>query len=88
MFAFVTAMFTFDGPVPLAAEAVSQFLPSDVLVLTVQFRVPAPALRTWIGWLGGLLPPVFILKLNCPGSVSREGKVGSVTVRVTGTVIA
>jgi hypothetical protein len=81
-------MFTVDGAAPLWMEVLSQFPPSEVLFASVQFKVPDPALRIWTGWLGGARPPVFIVKLNWPGTLSKNALEASETVRVTGTVIA
>src|SRR5450755_2467567 len=41
----VTEIVTVVGAVPFRGEALSQFPPSDVLVLAVQVSVPLPALR-------------------------------------------
>ena len=43
--ALFTEIVTSEGAVPLDADALSQLLPVDVLVVKFQFRVPVPALR-------------------------------------------
>jgi len=79
-------MVTNEGAVPLAAEILSQLPPLKVLPATVQFSVPVPALRTCRIWLEKLVPPVLVVKLNCPGILSKNALPAPPTIRVTGTV--
>ena len=62
----ITPTVTFAGAVPFGADTLSQLPPSDVLVETVQFKVPDPPLRIWTVWLGGLLVLGVKEKLMCP----------------------
>src|SRR5215471_17278234 len=62
-FAVTSDTLTFADPVPLVEETLSQFPPSAVLVLKLQFNVPVPPLRTYRLWLGGFNPPVCNEKL-------------------------
>src|SRR4029077_4874602 len=81
-------MLTREGAVPLSGEALSQLPPSEVLISSVQFKVPDPPFRICNGWLGGARPPVTRLKVIWPGRLSKNAVVGSATVRLTGIVIA
>ncbi len=73
-----------DGAVPLATEVVSQALPSEVVGVTVQFRVPVPPFPTRMR-CETPLPPFVIEKLSLPGRLSKNAPEES-TVSVTGTL--
>ena len=71
------------SPVPLETFVVSQFPPSDVLVVRFQLRLPVPPFRTWMNWLLSVVLPVFSQKLIWPGRLSKNGVEVEVTVKVT-----
>jgi hypothetical protein len=61
-----------EGAVPLDADVLNQFPPSEVLMLDDQANRPDPPFRTCRFWDGGLLElPVFREKLNWPGMLSK-----------------
>src|SRR5206468_1507762 len=86
-FAFVIETVTTEGAVPEASEVLSQFPPSAVLLLRLQFSVPDPPLRIGIDSLGGVCPPVWREKFVAPGSASKNGVPEGTIVNVTGTVM-
>ena len=86
-FASTSPMITFEVAVPLTADALSQLPPSTVLVISVQFSVPVPPFRIWIGWLGGVNPLLSREKLTWPGRLSKKVPPAGATVKDTGTVM-
>ena len=75
------------GAVPVLADNFSQAAPSEVVTPALQVNVPAPPLRIWKDWEGGVPPPVWNEKLIAPGIESKNGFVVAAMVRVTGTAI-
>src|SRR5271163_134174 len=73
-----------EEAVPLGAERVSQLPPSAVVAEAVQPREPAPALRIWTSWAGGVSPLVALEKFRAPATLSKLAAVAGSMVRVTG----
>jgi hypothetical protein len=74
-----------EGAVPDVADTLSQFAELKVLLVSVQLKVPAPALRICSTWGGGC-PPGSIEKLTCPGVLSKKVALAGEITRVTATV--
>jgi hypothetical protein len=75
-----------DGAVPPVEDAVSQFPPSEVLVVSAQFRVPDPPFRICsVCEVAEAL--VLKEKLSFPGRSSKNAVPDAAMVSVTGIVI-
>jgi hypothetical protein len=82
----VTPMLMLAGAAPLEEDAVSQPPPSEVLVVSDQFRVPDPPFRICNGCE---VAEALVLKekLSLPGRSSKNAVPDDATVSVTGIVI-